>query len=138
MSIWQGLDTYMPATIHSKTDAGENPRVLVYVYSFFWRRQLKPSCDFKKQFAKLYRENATTYLERLSCSYQSSACHSGLIKTLWVVRNGNYQQESVTIDDNPEISPRGPAMLRQMQLMLSVSTPCSRSQAVGVHIATGL
>ena len=51
--FWQGLDRYMPATIHSKKDAGVNPRVLIYLYSFVWRSQLKIDCDFRKQLRKV-------------------------------------------------------------------------------------
>ena len=55
--FWQAIDRYMPATIHSKKDAGVNPRVLIYFYSFVWRTQLKIDCDFRKQLGKVCREN---------------------------------------------------------------------------------
>ena len=38
-------------------DAGVNPRVLIYLYSFVWRSQLKIDCDFRKQLGKVCREN---------------------------------------------------------------------------------
>ena len=30
-----------------------NPRVLIYLYSFVWRSQLKIGCDFRKQLGKV-------------------------------------------------------------------------------------
>ena len=41
------LDTHVPTTIHRKKDAGANPPVLLYVYSFVSPSRLEPNRDFR-------------------------------------------------------------------------------------------